>query len=358
MQKPIKILSLDGGGTRGLFPSTILRCIEQETGKSPVEIFDVIAGSATGGIITAALAAGLPVSDIVDIYLNKASFILPSNFFRKLWNPVNLFAPKYPNKNLKALLTEKLGAQRTLKDVYDRYGTKPVFILAALDMSPDLQPGESPEFKVTIYNSCMTAVENEKLVDVALRNSAAVVNLPLYEHFTEGGNYANDPAMIGLAFALNNKNESAAGASRLANKKMGLGASIGEVKIFSLGCGLTGSSYVPRDKIGKGSWGILKWTRYLTNLVIDTGMIATQYYIREILDSNQYYRINPYYRAPDAPEVLKNKKLKIDVTDAEQLAAIKEYAEQIFSEKKEEIMNFLELETSTAKIKNQPINTL
>lgn len=357
MQKPIKILSLDGGGTRGLFPSTILQCIENETGKPPSEIFDVIVGSATGGIITAALAAGLPVSDIVDIYLNRASYILPSEFFRKLWNPANLFAPKYHNRNLKALMTEKLGAHRTMKDVHDQYGANPAFIMAALDMSPDLQPGQPPEFRITIYNSCMTSVENEYLVDVALRNSAAVVNLPLYQRFTEGGNYANDPAMIGLAFALNNKDEVFPGESKLDNKKMGLGASIRDVKIFSLGCGLTGSSFVPRDKIGKGSWGILKWTRYLTSLVIDTGMVAAQYYLREMLDHDQYLRINPYYHAPDAPEPLKNKKLKIDVTNPEQLTAIKAYAEKIFSEKREEIINFLELETATTEIKS-PLNTL
>lgn len=357
MHKSIKILSLDGGGTRGLFPSTILQCIQEETGKSPVEIFDVIAGSATGGIITAALAAGLPVSDIVDIYLNRASFILPSDFFRKLWNPANLFAPKYNNRNLQTLLTEKLGANRTLKDVYDQYGARPTFILAALDMSPDLQPGEPPEFRVAIYNSCMSPFEKENLVHLAMRNAAAVVNLPLYQRYTEGGNYANDPAMIGLSFALNDKHETYPGESKLPNGKLGLGASLKDVKIFSLGCGLTGSSYIPREKIGNGAWGILKWTRYLVNLVIDTGMIAVQYYLREILDQDQYYRINPFYHAPDAPEVLKNKKLRIDVTNADQLAAIKAYAEKIYSEKRKEIMNFLELHSESTVIKNYPLNT-
>ena len=75
----------------------------------------------------------------MDIYLNRASYILPDNFWRKIWNPVNLFAPKYPNKNLKQLLEEKFGANKLLSDVADQYGVSPVFLLAALDLNPELE---------------------------------------------------------------------------------------------------------------------------------------------------------------------------------------------------------------------------
>jgi uncharacterized protein len=350
MNKPIKILSLDGGGTRGLFPSTILECLQRETGKPPTAIFDVIVGAATGGIIAAALASNLHISEITDIYHKKAGYILPSSFLRKIRNPFNLFVSKYPNKNLKKLLIEKLGPARTFEDVYEKFGTSPVFLLAALDMAPDLQPGETPEFKVVIYNSAISACHSEKLVDMAMRNSAAVVNLPMYQHFTEGGNYANDPAMIGLAFALNNKDESFEGESKLGNGKLGLGAQIQDVRILSLGCGSTGNSYIPRDKIGNGDWGIFKWTNYLVNLVIDTNMVAVQYYLRQMLNEDQYLRINPYYHSSDAPDVLKKQKLKIDVTNPKQLDAIKGYAEKTFSDQKQQILDFLEIQSLKHKI--------
>jgi patatin-like phospholipase/acyl hydrolase len=137
MKRTIKVLSIDGGGTRGLLPATMLYQLEQETGQSVTDIFDVIVGSATGGIITSAIAAGVRMEDIRDIYLKKARFILPSNFFRRIWNPLNLFAPRYPNKNLKALLEEKFGS-KTLKDVRAEYGTDTIFLAGTLNLSPEL----------------------------------------------------------------------------------------------------------------------------------------------------------------------------------------------------------------------------
>jgi patatin-like phospholipase/acyl hydrolase len=67
MQKPIRVLTIDGGGTRGLFPATILRKLEEETGKSITDMFDVIAGNATGGIIAVGLASGMKIDDIAEI---------------------------------------------------------------------------------------------------------------------------------------------------------------------------------------------------------------------------------------------------------------------------------------------------
>ncbi len=342
MGKPIKILSIDGGGTRGLMPSTILHKLEQETGKAVTDLFDVIVGSATGGIITAALAAGVPTNEIIDIYLNKASFILPSNFFRKIWNPLNLFAPKYPNKNLKQLLEDKFGCANTLGNVYDKYGEKTIFLLASLNLSPELKQGETPAFKIKIYNSAFVNDHHENLVDVALRTSAAAVNLPLYQNFGEGGNYANDPALIGFSFCLNG-NQGAEGTGFKENSKLGLATDIGDIRMLSLGCGSDGGSFVEKKKIGKGNWGLIKWMGHLISLVIDTNMVYTQYLMREMLEPSQYLRVNPYYKSEEAPAVLKNKKLRIDVQEREQLEAIKSYAEATFEKEKASILKLLDI---------------
>ncbi len=343
MKKPIKVLAIDGGGTRGLLPATLLHELEKETGQSVTDIFDVIVGSATGGIITTAIAAGMPMQDIMDIYLKQAKYILPSNFFRKIWNPFNLFAPAYPNKNLKSLLEEKFG-QKTLKDVREKFGTDTIFLAGTLNMSPELKQGEWPAFKVEIYNSVLSKYENERVVDVAMRTSAAPINLPLYQHYSEAGTYANDPTLIALSFCMNHQKAKEAGASYLDDNRLGLGAKHDEIKFLSVGCGSDGRSFVPRDKIKKGNWGIIKWfSTSLISLIIDTNMVSNQYYMHQFLDEEHYMRLNAYYKADDAPAILKNKKLRIDVRDPEQLEAIKGYAETIFQQEKGELKSFLQL---------------
>ena len=342
MDKKIKILSIDGGGTRGLMPSTLLHCLENETGKPVTDLFDVIVGSATGGIIASALAAGLSTFEIIDIYLNRAGYILPQSRFRRIWNPLNLFAPKYPNDNLKQLLEEKFGTTTTLADVYESYGNKPIFLVASLDMSPVLSDQEAPAFKVVIFNSSNALQQSESLVDVAMRTSAAAVNLPLYQHYGEGGNYANDPALIGFSFCLNAK-KGASGESLLPENRLGLAADPKDIKLLSLGCGMDGGSFVSREKIKDGNWGLIKWMGHLVNLVIDTNMVYTQHLMNEMLDESRYLRINPYYKSSEAPEALKNGKLRIDVHEKEQLDAIKSYAEFTFEKEKYRILEFLEL---------------
>lgn len=343
MEKPIKVLAIDGGGTRGLLPATLLHQLERESGKSVTDIFDVIVGSATGGIISMAIAAGMPMNEIMDIYLKQAKYILPGSFFRRIWNPLNLFAPKYPSKNLKALLEEKFGAEKTLKEVRDRFGTDTIFLCGTLDMSPDLEEGETPAFKVVIYNSVLKKYENERVVDVAMRTSAAPINLPLYQHFSEAGAYANDPTLIALSFCMNRQAANEEGASYLDGNRLGLGLAQNEIKFLSLGCGTDGRSFVPRKKIGKGNWGMLKWFGELINLIINTNMAANQYFMHQFLDEEHYMRLSAYYKAEDAPAILKDKKLKIDVRDEEQLQAIKAYGEAIFEREKGELMSFLEL---------------
>ncbi len=340
MGKKLKVLSIDGGGTRGLMPSTILHRLEQETGQMVTDMFDVIVGSATGGIIAASLAAGMKTEEIIDIYLNQASFILPSNFWRKIWNPVNLFAPKYPNNNLKQLLQEKFGAQTTLTDVVNNYGTDTIFLLLSLDYSPELVEGEAPSFKIVVYNSILAKHQDENLTDLALRTSAAVVNLPIYQHYGEGGNYANDPALAAFSFCLNSKKGNL-GESLLSENMLGLDADIEDIKILSLGCGMDGGTFIPRKEINRGNWGLIRWINRLTSLVIDTNMVYTQYLLGEMLDEKQYLRINPYYKSDDAPDILKNEKLRIDVQKKEHLEAIKQFSEFTFEQEKERIKDFL-----------------
>ncbi len=340
---PIKILSIDGGGTRGLFPATLLTQLEKDLGKRVTEVFDVIIGSATGGIIATALAAGLPTEQIRNIYQNEARDLLPRNIFRQfiLFNPLNLFRSKYSNIGLYKALEKHVGTSKTLDDVHMLFGEKPVFLIPTLALNPLLMAGEIPGFKVVIYNSASEQDKNLKLIDIALRTSAAVVNLPIYQDFAEGGNYANDPCVFGLSFALNDQPDTQH-VSRLQNQKLGLAQKPSDIKLLSLGCGSTGASFFPEHQLKNPDWGLLKWQRYLISLVIDSNMVANQYLTREILPKENYLRINVFYKSESAPKILSTKKLRIDVTDPKQLAAIRQYAEETYVNRKAEILSFIQ----------------
>jgi len=79
--KPFKILSIDGGGIRGIFPAMFLANLEAELKSKGVkqwqiyQQFDLICGTSTGGIIAIALALGIPAKEIYELYLNNAGTI-------------------------------------------------------------------------------------------------------------------------------------------------------------------------------------------------------------------------------------------------------------------------------------------
>ena len=77
-----RVLAIDGGGVRGVIPATLLAALERSTGRPTRECFDFIAGTSTGAIIVAGLAAGVPASQITDLYTQRAGAV----FGRRPWH--------------------------------------------------------------------------------------------------------------------------------------------------------------------------------------------------------------------------------------------------------------------------------
>src|SRR5947209_5536322 len=83
-----RILSIDGGGIRGIIPATTLVALEQQMGKPVRECFDFLAGTSTGALIAAAAAAGVPATRILGIYVERSR---------------EIFTPPQPLANAKRL---------------------------------------------------------------------------------------------------------------------------------------------------------------------------------------------------------------------------------------------------------------
>lgn len=230
-----RILSLDGGGIKGLFTASFLAEMERRTGKPISNQFDLITGTSTGGIIAIGLAAGIPAQKLADLYQQKGDAIFPKwpwpfSFLRFF---LGIALARYNPENLKRELINVLGKETKLKDVASR--------CRLCIQAFDALNGEVAVFKTPHHPSYHLDGELA-LFQVALATSAAPTYFPVTEHVNgylmgDGGVWANNPVMVGVVEAIS--------AYNISNDSL---------RVLSIGCG------EPKYKFG---W----WTRHLGGFV-------------------------------------------------------------------------------------------
>ncbi|KAI4316724.1 hypothetical protein L6164_024676 [Bauhinia variegata] len=212
----ITVLSIDGGGIRGIIPGVILGFLESELQKLDGEdarladYFDVIAGTSTGRLVTAMLASPneknrplCSASEIKNFYLENSPKIFPQNKRKLLCNAANMIKassrPKYNGKYLHKLIKEKLGGTKlhqTLTNV----------VIPTFDIK-HLQPTIFSSFQVK-RNPSLDA----KLSDICIATSAAPTYLPAHYfeakdsegevtrefNLIDGGVAANNPTLVAI----------------------------------------------------------------------------------------------------------------------------------------------------------------
>jgi uncharacterized protein len=145
-QRLVKILSIDGGGIRGIIPALVLADIERRSERPACELFDLIAGTSTGAII--ALGVTVPgderpggtsrprwsARELADIYAEDGPRIFHRSLVRTIETAHGLLIEKYAAGGLEALLERCLGdapLSSALSDVlitsYDVYKHEPFF---------------------------------------------------------------------------------------------------------------------------------------------------------------------------------------------------------------------------------------
>ena len=106
-----RILSIDGGGLRGSLIACFLLAVESQLGKLCREIFDMVAGTSTGALIAAAVAAGVPAARILGIYRDRSKeiFPFPATGLRG-WAERGEKGYAYDPKVVRKILVEEFGA--------------------------------------------------------------------------------------------------------------------------------------------------------------------------------------------------------------------------------------------------------
>ena len=192
--QPFRILSLDGGGIRGIFPAALLAGLESEylNGESVAEYFDLITGTSTGGILALGLAAGIPAAELLDLYANRGREIFPPER-RKLRNLLQYFKTGYKREPLDRILGDTLGDLK-LRDARAR------LCIPSLDG----KYGEVYVFKTPHHPDFKSDGEEPMAKAAAATSAAPTFFKPVEEGyiFADGGVWANNPIMIGLVEAL------------------------------------------------------------------------------------------------------------------------------------------------------------
>ena len=266
MAKKFRILSIDGGGLRGIVPLLILKEIENQTGKKIFELFDLITGTSTGGIIACGLVAttdgvtpSITVDKLIDLYTTKGEVIFPykKNIFQKIGSGFNsLFNPKFSANGLDGLLTDYFA------DLKLSNCLKPIIVT-----SYDIKNNEVVMFKSRLSDEIGW---NAKLKDVCRSTSAAPTYLPSYplafsgkgRVLIDGGVYINNPALAAIADALKS------------------GQKLGNIEVLSLG---TGTHPADLGMKNTPSWGVVNWAKPISNIMMQATSNATVYECEQLL---------------------------------------------------------------------------
>lgn len=192
----IKILSLNGGGVRGLYSIAVLAEIERvladKTQNDKLSIgsyFDLIAGTSIGGILALGLADGKRARDLEKGFREHAKKIFPiQGKFKKFWNL--LFHHQYDGNSINQAITSILGENRKIRNLQRRVLIPTVCITTG-----------KPQFFKTCHNPRFTRDDKLDLVDVARATSAAPTYFSPYfietlsNHYVDGGLIANNPSL-------------------------------------------------------------------------------------------------------------------------------------------------------------------
>ena len=303
-----RILSIDGGGFRGVYASHILARIEQEYGLDLCDHFQMIAGTSTGSIIAAGLACGMRACDIVEFYEKHGAQIFP----RQLTPCFGLLRSRYRNKYLHSILEDVLG-DRTLGQI-----TTPLILPAT-----DIGNGCVHVFK-SAYDRGFVRDRGVLVRDAVLASCSAPTYfdpLQVDEYLlADGGLWANSPSLVAVIDA-----------------KRRLGKGLDTLKVFSIGTGVSRSFYPQKQSWwhrlqGWGfaaRWGHGKFISMLLNLQSETANNMTGLLLRP----DQILRLN--FDSDSA----------LSLDDPADLRDLKSRADRDFSHKAEMIKTFLDLDS-------------
>ncbi len=267
----VQILSLDGGGLKGLFSASVIETLEEQIGHSISKHFDIITGTSTGGLIALGLGIGKSGSEIVKFYQNHGPKIFPNKgiqrfirFFRG-W-----FFNKYSNRYLEGTLHKLFTIEGKTEEPILGDSLKRLII-------PTFYAASSqPRLLKTPHDKRYRSDWKLPMWAVAMATSAAPTYLPSFRFngntYLDGGLWANNPSLVGVIEALE------------------MGAKIENIRVLNISTTSSNSDCLVFNfpllpfKASYGRLGKLPWaTKILTIMMQANSYSTTNMYLRQML---------------------------------------------------------------------------
>ncbi|NEO33796.1 MAG: patatin-like phospholipase family protein [Symploca sp. SIO3C6] len=330
-----RVLALDGGGIRGVMPARMLQKVEKQLGSPLSKHFDLIAGTSTGSILAALIAAGKSAKEMVNLYLQKGLQIFP---YTSLLSPerlplifqYGLSAPKFSDEGLITTLQEELGNKK----------------LADVTPDPD-KLMESVKILIPSYDT----ITRNPVVFKSWRHDRWYAKVPLWEacvcsasaptyfpaHLIEkngreyslidGGVCANNPVSCAVAESIKLLRD---------HTDQSLAEVLSQIKVLSIGTG-DPATPIPWEEVR--GWGLIEWGLRIADVFMDAPPDIHRYVAEQILEEKDHEGKLRYIRL-QLP--LKEPCLAMDDASPENLKELLKQTDAYMSKKQATLEKFLE----------------
>ena len=265
-----RILSLDGGGIRGVLTATVLERLAEKV-PGLIENADLIAGTSTGGILALGLASGKKPTELREIYYNRCKDIFDDSVLDNVFDLGRITGAEYGNRKLMSMIRSVLGDVK-LKELEKKV------LISSFDLDNEHPVPNKRTWKPKFFHN-FDGDDNDgefTAYKVALYTSAAPTYFPSVDGFVDGGVIANNPSMAALLQTQDKR-------SRIKERP-----SLDEVILLSIGTGKP-QFYITGDR---NDWGYAQWAKPILNVMFDGGMGLVEYQCQQLLGQN-YHRISP-----------------------------------------------------------------
>jgi len=322
-----KILSLDGGGIRGVLSATLLKELETQLRKiknqSLHEYFDLVTGTSTGSILAAGIVCQMTADEMVKIYINDGNKIFiesirnqrKTRFVSKTFGGTVsqvlgghvLYPHEHGEEGLAKILQKRLIHKALGKSLKMREINKPNILIPAYDVysrNTTWFVNNNPE------NSEETWYDNIELWKICTASASAPTFFPPYElpynaeqnlPHIDGGVSANNPSLAAIAHAL------------FIKKKEGL--NLKDIAVFSIG---TGNTTYPHTYDEIKGWGDIEWAKNIPDLFMSPSAKNSEDICGQMLESvggcnlRLNFDLNERFQAEKQPNRLRENLSKRD----------------------------------------------